>query len=189
MPEYQAIDLIKRLTLVLSTEKIAAIAWYEIKDLPKSDEVIGDEYNNRYLGVAYVDHTPKPAAKALQFFNQLFSSKNRCINSEITIERPLKSDIELHVFETEQGDINLVGWLKTVIPGQRGDDKSGNVKDDRSEKIHINIPKSLGGKATQYSELGEGSDFEGFEMSDNGIVIKDLEFRGGEVTIIQFKKD
>ena len=59
-PEYQAVDLVKRIALVRSTGQIDAMAWYEIKDLPQSDEVIGDIYNNKHLGVAYADHSPKP---------------------------------------------------------------------------------------------------------------------------------
>ena len=54
------------LALLLSTDKLAAIAWYEIKDLPPQESVIGD-INNRNLGVAYVDHSPKSAEKALAF--------------------------------------------------------------------------------------------------------------------------
>jgi hypothetical protein len=188
-PEYQAIDLIKRLTLVLSTEKLAAITWYEIKDLPKTDEVIGDEYNNRYLGVAYIDHKPKPAAKALQFFNQLFSDKYRCIDKEITIEKKLGSDSELHAFETAEGDAILVAWIKTMVPGDRGDDKSGMVKDKRSENVTLTIPLALQGKATQYNELGKKSEFTGYESADGKIVLKDLNLRGGEITILRFQKD
>lgn len=165
------------------------MAWYEIKDLPKTDEVIGDGYNNRYLGVAYIDHKPKPAAKALQFFNQLFSDKHRCIDSEISIEKQLESGVELHVFETDKGDVVLVGWIKTLIPGKRSDDKSGNVKDTRREKVQINIPKSLNGEMTQFTELGESRKFDGYMKNENGVILEDLEFRGGEVVILQLLKE
>jgi hypothetical protein len=49
-PEYQAVQLFKTLTLIAATENIEAVAWYEIKDLPPDDDVIGDNDNNRYLG-------------------------------------------------------------------------------------------------------------------------------------------
>jgi hypothetical protein len=188
-PEYQAIDLIKRLALVLSTEKLAAVAWYEIKDLPKTDEVIGDEYNNRYLGVAYKDHKPKPAAKALKFFNNLFSDKYRCINNDIIVERSIGSDSDIHVFETETRDVILVAWLKTSVPGDRGNDKSGSVKDKRKENVTIKIPLTFKGQVTQYNELGKSSEFEGYESAGNVTVVDNLTLRGGEVAIIQFKRD
>jgi hypothetical protein len=188
-PEYQAIDLIKRLTLAVSTEKLAAIAWYEIKDLPKTDEVIGDEYNNRYLGVAYPDHKPKPAAQALQFFNQLFSEKYRCIDRNLTIDKKLGSDSEVHAFETRSGDVILVGWIKTVVPGDRSQDKSGMVKDNRSEKVSLKIPLTLSGKVTQFNEQGESHEFSGYRRENNQIIINDLHLRGGDVTILRFQKD
>jgi hypothetical protein len=188
-PEYQAIDLIKRLTLVLSTEKLAAITWYEIKDLPKTDEVIGDGYNNRYLGVAYVDHKPKPAAKALQFFNKLFSAKYRCIDSKIIVEKAIGSDSEIHAFETDKGDVLLVAWLKTVIPGKRGDDKSGMVKDNRIENLKLSIPMTLKGKITQYNELGESKDFKSVMLKEKATILENLTLRGGEVIIVELKKE
>jgi len=188
-PEYQAIDLIKRLTLVLTTEKIAAMAWYEIKDLPKTDEVIGDGHNNRYLGVAYKDHKPKPAAKALQFFNHLFSDEYRCIDNNVMVERPVGSDSEIHAFETDNGDVILVAWLKTVVPGKRSDDKSGEVKDKRKEDISLSIPMTFKGKITQYNELGQSDDFKTVTTVDQSTIIRHLTLTGGDVTIIELKKE
>ncbi|HXX64925.1 MAG TPA: hypothetical protein VEO56_14090, partial [Bacteroidota bacterium] len=62
-PPYQAVALWKTLTLLLSTEKIAAVTWYRIRDLPEGEVVIGD-VNNRHLGLDQLDFTPKPAEKA-----------------------------------------------------------------------------------------------------------------------------
>lgn len=118
-PEYQAVDLFKRLALIVSTEKISAIAWYEIKDLPHTDEVIGDEYNNRHLGVAYADQSPKPAQKALIFFNKLFSQKYKNITNQVSVEKSENSDSHVLVFQNEDGSAIIVGWLQTNIPEKR----------------------------------------------------------------------
>ena len=185
--KYQAVDLFKRLTLVIATEKIAAIAWYEIKDLPPSEDVIGDNNNNRYLGVAYPDHQPKPSAAALQFFNRLFSQKYMNIDDKIKVNRTLGSDSEIHGFKNEDGSVTVVAWLKTCVPGKRGDDTSGNVKDIRVEKIRLRIPGEFAGKATMYNEQGTERTFTAIEKNKDALVIPDLQLRGGEVSILVIK--
>jgi len=130
-PEYQAIQLFKTLTLIASTEKISAVAWYEIKDLPPSENVIGDNDNNRYLGVAYSDYKAKPAAQALKFFNELFSKKYRNANDKIKVDRTIASQSVVNAFENEDGSFIVTAWIQTMVPGKTGDDKSGNVKDTR----------------------------------------------------------
>ncbi len=187
-PEYQAVDLFKRLTLVITTGKIAAIAWYELKDLPQTEEVIGDNYNNRHLGVAYVDYSPKPSAKALQFFNTLFNRKSKCIDKEIILQGPVASDSELHGFETEDGRVILIGWLKTSIPGRAGGDKSGMVKDDRHETISVYVKKNLDPAGILYNEIGNKKTYDGAKESRDGLVIENLALTGGAIKILEFKK-
>jgi hypothetical protein len=133
-PEYQAVELFKTLTLVASTGNVDAVAWYEIKDLPVR-KVIGDNDNNRYLGIAYPDHKPKPAAQSLQFFNTLFSGNYKSINDLVEVDRTLGSESEVKAFKTEEGNVILVSWLKTMIPGRNGKQKDGMAKDERSETI------------------------------------------------------
>lgn len=186
-PKFQAVQLIRTLALLLSTEKLAAIAWYEIKDLPPEDEVIGD-VNNRHLGVAYVDYKPKPAEKALSFFNKLSSQKNRCIDSQVVIKRTIGSDSEVHCFENEDGSVIVVGWLKTHVIGKRGGDESGNVKDTRKETIELTVPSKLSGKATLYDELGNGSEFKGIERKANVTTLKEVTLIGSEIVIIKVMK-
>lgn len=186
-PKFQAVQLIRTLTLLLSTEKLAAIAWYEIKDLPPEDEVIGD-VNNRHLGVAYVDYKPKPAEKALSFFNKLFAQKNRCIDKQVTVNRTNDSDSEIHSFENEDGSVIVAGWLKTKIDGKRGEDKSGKVKDTRKETIELTLPKKLTGKATLYDELGNASEFKSITRQTNATTLKEVTLIGGEIAIIKILK-
>ncbi|MGE5861677.1 MAG: hypothetical protein ACM34J_14025 [Ignavibacteria bacterium] len=187
-PEYQAKQLFKTLTLVASTGNVDAVAWYEVKDLPPSENVIGDNDNNRYLGVAYPDHRPKPAAQSLQFFNTLFSGKYKSINDLVEVDRVLASESEVQSFETEEGNVMLVSWLKTMIPGRNGNQKDGMAKDERSETISIKIPLDLKGKAVSYEETG--NEIESFSLKKNGsgVILENLELTGGNISIIKINK-
>ncbi len=187
-PEYQAKQLFKTLTLVVSTGNVDAIAWYELKDLPPSENVIGDNDNNRYLGVAYADHTPKPAAAALEFFNKLFTGKYKSINNQVEVDRTLGSETEVQTFEMENGDVVAISWIKTMVPGKTNGSKDGMVKDTRKETISINIPMDLKGKALQYDELGNEKEFSSVEKSSGKTVIKDLTLHGGGLSIIKIMK-
>jgi len=186
-PKFQAVQLARTLALLLSTEKLAAIAWYEIKDLPPQENVIGD-VNNRHLGVAYVDHEPKPAEKALSFFNKLFAQKYRCIDGQVAIRRTIGSDSEVHCFESQDGSVIAVGWLKTKVVGKRGSDTSGMVKDGRTEKIELTFPMQLAGKATHYDELGNEKPFTRVESKGGTTTLKDVHLIGGEIAIIKIVK-
>lgn len=187
-PEFQAVQLIRTLTLALSTDKLAAITWYEIKNLPQSEDVIGDEYNNRYLGVANYDFKPKPAEKALTFFNKLFSAEYKSIDADLLVQRKLDSHSEIHGFQTREGDVIVVGWLKTNFPGRKPDE-SGQVKDTREETVSIELPMVLAGTATQYDELGNSTEFTRVEVSDTSTTLNDIALKGGEVVIVKVTKN
>jgi len=186
-PKYQAVHLVRALTLLLATEKLAAVTWYEVKDLPAQEQVIGD-VNNRNLGVASVDYTPKPAERALSFFNTLFSQKSRCIDKLVTVSKTIGSDSEVHCFEDEDGSVVLVGWLKTHIIGTRGPDRSGNVKDTRKELMTLSIPMKLSGPAVQYDELGSVKKFDGVTVQGTLTEVKEVPLVGGEVFILKISK-
>ena len=183
-PRYQAVALWRTLTLLLSTDKLAAITWYEIKDLPPGENVIGD-VNNRNLGVAYVDYKPKPAEKGLSFFNTFFSAKSRCIDAEVTVTRKIKSESEVHVFRMEDGSLALVGWLKTAVKGTKPEGKIGTLKDTRKESLALTIPVKGKVKGTAYDELGNARPFTGVEIQNDMATIKDLALAGGEIMILK----
>ena len=187
-PAYQAVDLIKRLTLVLATEKISAIAWYELKDLPHTEDVIGDGDNNRYLGVAYTDYKPKPAAKALTFFNALFSKKYRCIDKLIEISRPVGSDSQVHGFENEDGSLIIVAWLQTCTPGKNRKQKDGLARDDRLENITISLPGEFNGNLNTYNELGEKKEGTIIKTGNGISTITDLSLQGGNIVLLEIEK-
>jgi hypothetical protein len=183
-PEYQAVDLFKRLSLVLSTGKVAAIAWYEVKDLPQSEDVIGDN-NNRNLGVAHWDHSQKPAEKALGFFNTIFSQPQRPVQDIIVKLDREDSDSRVVAFENQDGSAVLVAWLQTAQPDKRGPDKTGLVSDQRKEIITVEIPVGSKGTATIYNELGEGQEFTNITRNEKSIVFHDIHLSGGTVVIIK----
>lgn len=186
-PKYQAVHLFRALTLMLSTEKVAAIAWYEVKDLPSQGPVIGD-VNNRHLGVAYVDYAPKPAEKALSFFNRLFSRRIKCIDRQVVVRRTLASESEVHAFEDENGSVIVVGWLKTHIPGKRGGDHWGTVRDTRKEVVELILPSKVTDRSIVYDELGNWSEFKSIEQKGQTTVLKDVALIGGEISIIKISK-
>jgi len=187
-PEYQAIELFKTLTLIVSTGNIDAVAWYELKDLPPHEEVIGDNDNNRYLGVAYADYKDKPAANSLQFFNKLFSGNYKSINNIVKVDRTLGSESEVQAFQTEAGDVIVVSWLKTTLPGRTGDQKDGMVKDNRKESISINIPIKLNGTTVAFDELGKEKEFSSLEKNNDNTIINNLTLQGGGLSIIKIMK-
>jgi hypothetical protein len=186
-PEYQAVQLFKTLALVASTEKISAVAWYEVKDLPPSENVIGDNDNNRYLGVAYPDHTPKPSARALQFFNELFSKKYRNANDKIKVDRTVGSETVVNAFENEDGSFIVTAWIQTTVPGRNGDDKSGMVKDTRKESINIQILSNLNGEVTLYDELGNKKDYGSADKKGDSLLLKDVTLEGGKIAVFEIK--
>jgi hypothetical protein len=186
-PEYQAVHLFKTLTMLLSTEKLSAIAWYEIKDLEPEEEVIGD-VNNRHLGVAYVDWAPKPAMYALRFFNRLFSQPLRSIDDEIAVNKQADSDAHVFGFENEDGSVTVVAWLQTNIPKKRGRDSSGMVSDTRRERVTVELPFALSGGAVLFDELGNEQPFAPIEHSEVSTVITNLELGGGRIAIVKINK-
>jgi hypothetical protein len=187
-PEYQAVELFKTLTLAASTGNVDAAAWYELKDLPLSENVIGDNDNNRYLGVAYADYKPKPAVKSLQFFNSLFSGNYKSINDLVEVDRTLGSDSEVEAFETEDGNVILISWLRTTIPGRNGTEKDGMAKDDRSESISVKIPLNLNGKAVSYDKTGNEIESFSPKKKSSGFILENLKLTGGDISIIKINK-
>lgn len=186
-PDYQAVDLVKRIGLALSTEKLSALAWYEIKDLPPSDEVIGDIYNNKHLGVAWADHSPKPANHALTFMNKLFGAPVKSIDNEVSVEKSIDSDAHVVSFQRENGDVILIAWLQTHVPGRR-DQFDGNVEDKRIEEIKISIPGKLNGAATMFNELGEGHECSMVKRNENSTQLNGLRLKGGKISVLEIKK-
>jgi hypothetical protein len=185
--DFQPVALWRTLTLLLSTNKLAAVAWYEVKDLPPEEGVIGD-VNNRNLGIDFVGHRPKPAETGLKFFNQFFAQKHRCIDDAVAVRRALASDSEVHCFEMADGTLAVVAWLKTHVNGRAGKEPAGDVKDARKENVGLTIPGKGIGKGFIYDALGHIRPFSGFKASRGTVSIGNLPLAGGEIVILKFSK-
>ena len=183
-PEFQAVAMWRTLTMLLSTNQIAAIAWYEIKDLPPAENVIGD-VNNRNLGVDCVGWKPKPAEHALSFFNEFFMTPSRCIDRSVKVTRPRNSASEVHTFEMEDGSLAVVAWIKTNIPGQKPKGEIGNLKDTRKETIALAIPSKAAGAGTLYTEQGEAAAFSGLSAKGGTVQVKELSLTAGQIAILK----
>jgi polysaccharide biosynthesis protein PslG len=181
-PEFQAVQLVRTVTAALATDLLSAVAWYEVKDLPPTEEVIGDN-NNRHLGVAYADHTPKPAEHALAFVNRLYGKPMRSIDREVTMGRALNSDAFVHAFEQEDGDVIVVGWLQTRQIGRQDIVGDGMHRDTRHEHLEVVIPRPLAGAATGYDELGTAHGREDVRREGAQTVVP-LRLEGGKIAIV-----
>lgn len=187
-PEYQAVDLFKCLTLAIAEEKLSAIAWYEIKDLPPSEEVIGDNNNNRFLGIAYPDFSPKPAEKALVFFNTLFDVPYRNITEKVIVEKEAESDVFYRAFEKEDGSIIVAVWIAVNVPEKRPLKPTELIKDTRMERISLAIPFDIKGTITVYNEIGGQRAYDNIRHEKDRIILKDIQLKGGEIVIFELQK-
>lgn len=184
-PEYQAVDLFKRIALAATTEKLSALTWYEIKDLPQSEEVIGDNNNNRHLGIVYPDYTAKPAKQALIFFNQLFSQAYRNIDNRLNMVRPKDSDTQVHAFELENGEMIVLAWLATCVPDKRPEKPQELIPDNRHEILDIGISGTSGSEIYLYDELGNESQWENYRIENNTTQLQSVKLSGGKLYIFK----
>ncbi len=184
---YQAVHLLKSVVLGLSTEKLAAMTWYRIKDLKPAEAVIGDQ-NNRYLGVVHLDYSAKPAEQAIAFAAKLFGGKYRCIDGRVEIKRASGSESEIHCFEKEDGGVIVVGWLKTHVPGKTFSGPIGTLKDDRRETVSVSLPYKLTGEAVAYNERGEGQPFTNVQRPETGTMLDGMALAGGSIVVITIGK-
>jgi polysaccharide biosynthesis protein PslG len=183
-PAFQAVAMWRTLTLLLATQKIAAVAWYELKDLPPMDKVIGDD-NNRHLGVALVDYTPKPAERALSFFNGFFARKVKCIDNETEISRTVGSESVVHAFRMDDGSVTLVSWLRTVSKGKAVRDADGTGKDLRQESITVSLPMKHMSSAAVYDEVGTERPATNVSMKNGQLTVRGLTLHGGTISILR----
>ncbi len=186
-PAFQAVQLVRTVTAALATDKLSALAWYEVKDLPPSEEVIGDNDNNRFLGVAYADHTWKPAARALAFVNTLYREPMRSLDAEVVAARPLRSDVVVHAFEQEDGDVIVAAWLQTRRIGEQNRVGEGMHEDARRASVEVTVPRTFDGAATRYDELGSATPFEGARR-ENGQTVVPLALEGGQVVLVHLSR-
>lgn len=125
-PAYQATYLVRMMALLMATERLDAVAWYEVRDLPLDSKVIGD-VNNRHLGITDARLRPKPALAAYGLVKALLSSPHRCISDQIRLEGGTAA--VAHGFERADGMRVVFAWLPA-----RG------TETDSREQVTLTLP-------------------------------------------------
>jgi hypothetical protein len=138
-PGYQAVALFKHHVMALSTGRLSLTAWYRINDLPAPTATIGDD-NNKHLGILDLDRRSKPAYHALRFYRRLFDEPARCIDARVRLHAPPGSQSRVHAFEEKDGDLIVVGWLRSARRAEV-EDHSGKAQDRRRETVSMALPR------------------------------------------------
>lgn len=181
-PEDQAAVLFRVLTLLHASGKVSLVAWYRINDLPHTQEVIGD-VNNRHLGVLDEVGKPKPALRALNYFNSLFAAGFRCLDQEVRVTKIIGSPVEVHAFEKADGGLVVIAWLKNYVPGTRFGNINGLVQDARRTKISLALPLTAT-RARCGDELGNRVKTIPTHSRNSSTHIDDLKLQGGQVAVV-----
>jgi hypothetical protein len=186
-PEAQAESLFQAMTLLLASGDVSLIAWYRINDLPTQQEVIGD-VNNRHLGILDEHGNPKPALRALVFFHSLFANGFRCLDAKVRVEKPIRSPTEIHVFETPDRRVIVIGWIKTYVPGTRGTNASGEMRNSRAERVSLEFPFAAGNQARVWDETGQKCGTIPVLSANGRARIPELEITNDHVRVLIFVK-
>jgi len=178
----QAAHLLKTMAMLAATGEIDLIAWYEVRDLPTGEPVIGD-VNNRHLGVLGAQWEPKPAFEALRLAAAVFSRPLRVIDGHVLVTRAIGSDAETHAFERPDGTVMIFAWLRTVTP-DRPRTPEGDAADLRRETIDLWVPGEFS-RIVAADELGRvGSAEFAVEERDGGTVLRGVTLAGGGVRVL-----
>lgn len=181
----QAVVLVRSLTLLLSSPAVSLIAWYELKDPPATDAVIGDA-NNRHLGVLFSDYRSKPARAALAGMVRLFADGFRPVTEGTHIE-PARAangrERQLHVFLTARRSVVVIGWLsKPPVPPGSG--APGEARDERRDALRIRLPYAARAPALRFDALGRPLAPVPMRALPGATELQ-LELRGDDVQIVE----
>lgn len=185
---YQAVALVRSLALLLSSPSVSLVAWYELKDPPDTDVMIGD-VNNRHLGVLFVDRRPKPASAALALMARLFADGFQAWSEAMEVYPPRSpsSDArQIHVFLSPRSVI-VIGWLSApaVLPPAS---PAGAAVDDRRESVLLRVPHATRAPAVYLDALGRER-APGRHRVRSGVTELELELRGDDVQIVELPLD
>lgn len=138
-PDFQAVALTRVFAMALSHPATQLLAWYELKDLPTGDPVIGD-VNNRHLGVTDPTWRPKPALAALRFMTDLFGRGYRVLAAP-SLQVRASTDVHWRAFALADGRRVLMTWLPTRSePWNRARDPKGQAVDPRAASVEVDLP-------------------------------------------------
>jgi hypothetical protein len=182
---YQAQMLWREHIEVLATGEASLMGWYRIHDLPSGTNVIGDA-NNRHLGLLDVHGRKKPAFYALRFYDQLFDQPVRNLDSRMVI-RPAKgsSHAVVHVFEEQNGDVIVTGWLTRPDPASVAD-RSGYAQDNRPPvEVEIEFPEAYRFKCIRtYKVTGELISAQEVNNQADSFKLRGVKLEGGETVVM-----
>ena len=174
---YQAAMLFKMEVMALASGAISLTAWYRIDDFPLSEKRLGSDQVNYHLGLETTTGSPKPAFRALAFFNRLFQQPIR----QLDVKTSADSNAVVRAFQRNDGKIILVGWLRSSLPEEVAD-KSGMAEDKRSETISADLPchsaRLLGFYDQEGRRLGAGARVQ-------GDVLQNVRLLGDQVFVAQ----
>jgi hypothetical protein len=181
----QAVVLVRCLTLLLASPSLSLVAWYELKDAPASDAVIGDA-NNRHLGVLFSDYRAKPARSALQLMVRLFGEGFQPLTQGLHIEPARSANSgarQVHAFLTPRRSVVVIGWLgKPAFPPVGP--AAGEARDERRDALRLRLPYAAGASPLRFDALGR-------ELGPlpwralPGATELELELRGDDVQIVE----
>lgn len=150
-PQYAATELFKDHVIALASGMVSLTSWYRIDDFPDTeDRFLGDGVN-RHLGLVDAHGRPKPAYFAFKFFNQTFNEPARLL-SHVTF--PVHSQAVLDIFEKKDGELVLVGWLRSSHWNEV-QKHTGNEHDRRKETVSVDLPCGRGSQVQFYDPKGE----------------------------------
>jgi hypothetical protein len=182
--DYQAVALVKSLAMLLAGP-VSLAAWYELKDPPASDAMIGD-VNNRHLGVTFADRRPKPAAAALQLVQRLLGKGFRSAPADLDMaSRSSPADAQARAFLTARQTLVIVAWLKTPEPPGGPQTGLGDALDARRELLRVRGPQRANGPLALYDALGRPRAAPAAAPPRGKQLDFELELRGGDVLIAE----
>jgi hypothetical protein len=134
---FAATSLFKAQTMALASGRVSLTGWYRIDDFDPRTTKFSDDHVNFHLGLMDARHKPKPTFLALKFFNQLFSQPTRAIVPH-SFTPSLDSDAVLNVFQRKNGDVIVVGWLRSLNRDET--DADGHEADLRHTSASVELP-------------------------------------------------
>jgi hypothetical protein len=175
--DFQAVALVRTVTLALTRPEVSLLAWYELKDPPPGAPVIGDD-NNRHLGVAFSDWRPKPALAALALVERIFGRGFRRLDDRLRVARPPGARAEVHAFLTTAHQAVIVAWLPT------GAGAGGELP---VERVSLTLAATPSGPIRWLDAEGHERKRSGATSSPSSgdLELEALELRGGDLTLLE----
>lgn len=178
---FQAVALVRMLVLLRATDEVDLVAWYELRDLARGADAIGDD-NNRHLGVVRPDGVPKPAYAALAQAVRLLDGPLRVVDADVaaTSVSDATAAFELHAFERPDGSLLVFAWIPTLEAGAVASSASHGA-DRREADLLVRLP-TRAAEASIHDEAGRRRTRVALRVDGDRRVLP-LHVRAGDVAI------